>query len=99
MTATEPDVRDLLQQIREAIHGPQMMTGGEFRKLLKLSRTAFHTRRALGRIGPQPATTLGHPKWHAAEVEAWMRTRDAAGELYDAARWPAVWKRMQKQPG
>lgn len=24
-TATEPDVRDLLQQIREAIHGPQML--------------------------------------------------------------------------
>lgn len=97
MTATETDMPSLLRQIRDAIHGPKMLTGAQVRRMLTMSRTTFHTRRALGKIGPQPVTTLGHPKWHAAEVEAWLRTRDAAGELYDAARWPAVWRNLQQR--
>ncbi len=74
----------------------RLITGTELRERLGLCRTAFHTRRALGKIGPKPVTTLGHPRWSDEEITAWLTHRDAEGELYDVARWPAVWKRLQQ---
>lgn len=72
-----------------------LITGPELCRLLRTSRTVFYGLRARGKIGPKPLTGLGLPRWNAAEVEAWLLNPDERGELYDAARWPAVWKSLK----
>ncbi len=81
----------------EAATEDRMLTAADVARRLNLCRTSFHTRRALGAIGPQPRRTLGRPKWSSAELAAWLANPDERGELYDAERWPAVWREIQRK--
>lgn len=54
--------------------------------------------RAAGKVGPR-AIKCGGVRFLLAEVIAWLSTPTPAGELYDAATWPAVWAAMQKRAG
>jgi hypothetical protein len=52
--------------------------------------------RAAGKVGPR-AVRFGGVRFLRAEVAAWLSTPTPAGELYDAATWPAVWAAMRNE--
>lgn len=75
---------------------PELLDRRAMAALLGIGASTFDRLRASGKIGPQPIRLGASPRWHRPEVLAWLARRDPAGELYDAATWPAVKPPAQK---
>jgi hypothetical protein len=70
----------------------------EFARRLSVGVSTLDRLRAAGKVGPR-AIKFGGIRFNLAEVVAWLSTPTPAGELYDAASWPAVWAAQQKKAG
>ncbi len=89
------DIRDLLQlQTRQPA---ELLSREDVALLMSVGLSTFDRMRAAGRVGPRPLE-FGGVKYNRTEVEAWLRHRDQAGELFDAKSWPPVWASLQTKP-
>lgn len=82
----------------EAPDHARLIDRDELARRLSVGVSTLDRLRAAGKIGPR-AIRCGGVRFLLAEVAAWLSTPDPAGELYDAATWPAVWGAMQKKAG
>jgi predicted DNA-binding transcriptional regulator AlpA len=90
----------LIELLRERLMPPsETIDRPGFATMLLLGLTAFDQLRATGKVGPKPFRVGGQNtiRWDRAEVIAWIRNRDASGELYDSESWPAVWTALQNR--
>jgi len=100
MTTTDDEILTVLKAIEARLadaHAPRpaLLERDSFAALLGLGVSTFDRLRATGRIGPAPVKVGGGVRWHRQEVDAWLRRRTPAGELYDADDWPAVWRQCE----
>jgi predicted DNA-binding transcriptional regulator AlpA len=101
-TTAEPTLGAILTALRDlGGHGgraPELLTRETFAALLDVGTSTFDRLRECGKIGPRPIRLAGL-KWHRGEALAWLAHRDRAGDLFDAAAWPAVWESLQRTGG
>ena len=65
---------------------------------LVVSKPTGHRLLAAGKIGPRPIRlTPACVRFDADEVDAWLSTRKADGNLHDARTWAAVWESVRKR--
>lgn len=67
-----------------------LVNATEFAAILGVTPRTFAAWNNAGQVGPAPVKTVGRPLWSRAEIESWLRERDAQGELFNRATWPAA---------
>ncbi len=67
----------------------------EFAARLTIGVSTLDRLRAAGKIGPRTIKCGGAVRFLLSEIVAWLSSPDRAGELHDAATWPAIWQAME----
>jgi predicted DNA-binding transcriptional regulator AlpA len=95
-TATDPAIE------ARAVEPPQaakrLIRLADLFAALAVSKPTGHRLLAAGKIGPRPIRlTPACVRFDADEVNVWLATRKADGNLHDVRSWAAVWESIRKR--